>query len=62
MFARCHRSIKKNSEPSHSLQLIIVTDNKTVSDEPQSVDRALVKKLQEGANYNKFIIYRSSQG
>ena len=27
MFARCHRSMKK-SEPAHSLQLIIITENK----------------------------------
>ena len=30
MFARCHRSMKK-SDPAHSLQLIIITENKKVS-------------------------------
>ena len=108
MSARCHRSMKK-SEPAHSLQLIIITENKKVSGkcscvagaggfchhfigllfylahlkqlgfksvpddltctmvaqrwsvprarqiEPQCVDSVLVKKPQEGANYNKFI-------
>ena len=29
VFARCHRSMKK-SEPAHSLQLIIITENKKV--------------------------------
>ncbi|CAH3198683.1 unnamed protein product, partial [Porites evermanni] len=105
VFARCHRSMKK-SEPAHSLQLIIITENKKVSGkcscvagaggfchhfigllfylahlkqlgfksvpddltctmvaqrwsvprarqiEPQCVDSVLVKKPQEGANYN----------